>query len=176
MIDEVFRSEWGRVFASLAGFLGDVDLAEEATQEAFVIAAEKWPTDGAPDNPGAWLTATARRRAIDRLRRDRAFAAKAPLLGVPEVEEVAMAETAIPDERLELIFLRCHPALAVDAQVALTLRALGGLSTDAIAQAFLVSPGTMKRRLTRAKTKIKVAGIPFRCHRIMRYPSASGWC
>jgi RNA polymerase sigma-70 factor (ECF subfamily) len=162
VIDEVFRTEWGRVLASLAGFLGDVDLAEEATQEAFAIAAEKWPTDGAPDNPGAWLTTTARRRAIDRLRRDRTFAAKAPLLGVPEVEEVDMVETAIPDERLELIFMCCHPALAVDAQVALTLRALGGLSTDEIAQAFLVSPGTMKRRLTRAKAKIRVAGIPFR--------------
>jgi RNA polymerase sigma-70 factor (ECF subfamily) len=165
VIDEVFRAEWARVLASLAGFLGDVDLAEEATQEAFALAAEKWPTDGAPDNPGAWLTTTARRRAIDRLRRDRTFAAKAPLLAVPEVEEVALvelAETAVPDERLELIFMCCHPALAVDAQVALTLRALGGLSTEEIAQAFLVSPGTMKRRLTRAKAKIRVAGIPFR--------------
>jgi RNA polymerase sigma-70 factor (ECF subfamily) len=162
VIDDVFRAEWGRVVASLAGFLGDIDLAEEATQDAFAIAVEKWPTDGAPDNPGAWLTTTARRRAIDRLRRDRTFAAKAPLLGVPEVEEVDMVETAIPDERLELIFMCCHPALAVDAQVALTLRALGGLSTDEIAQAFLVTPGTMKRRLTRAKTKIKMAGIPFR--------------
>ena len=162
MIDEVFRAEWGRVLGSLVGFLGDVDLAEEATQEAFSIAAQRWPTDGAPANPSAWLTTTARRRAIDRLRRDRAFAAKAPLLAVPEVEEANMVETAIPDERLELIFMCCHPALAVDAQVALTLRALGGLSTDEIAQAFLVSPGTMKRRLTRAKAKIKVAGIPFR--------------
>ncbi|RDI49360.1 RNA polymerase sigma factor [Nocardia mexicana] len=162
MIDEVFRAEWGRVVASLTGFLGDVDLAEEAAQDAFVIAAEKWPADGMPDNPGAWLTTTARRRAIDRLRRDRAFAAKAPLLGSPEIEEITMAHTAIPDERLELIFLCCHPALAIDAQVALTLRALGGLSTEEIAQAFLVPPGTMKRRLTRAKTKIKMAGIPFR--------------
>ncbi|WP_280385987.1 RNA polymerase sigma factor [Nocardia wallacei] len=162
MIDEVFRAEWGRVLASLTGFLGDVDLAEEATQEAFAIAAEKWPVDGAPDNPGAWLTTTARRRAIDRLRRDRAFAEKAPLLAAPEAEEVDMAQTAIPDERLELIFLCCHPALAVEAQVALTLRALGGLSTEEIAQAFLVPPGTMKRRLSRAKAKIKVAGIPFR--------------
>lgn len=162
MIDEVFRAEWGRVLASLGGFLGDIDLAEEATQEAFAIAAERWPTDGAPDNPGAWLTTTARRRAIDRLRRDRAFATKAHLFDVPEVEEVDMVETAIPDERLELIFMCCHPALAVDAQVALTLRALGGLSTDEIAHAFLVSPGTMKRRLTRAKSKIRMAGIPFR--------------
>jgi RNA polymerase sigma-70 factor (ECF subfamily) len=161
VIDEVFRNEWGRVLASLAGFLGDIDLAEEATQEAFAIAAERWSTDGAPDNPGAWLTTTARRRAIDLLRRDRAFAAKAPLLAVPEIEEVDLVETAIPDERLELIFMCCHPALAVDAQVALILRAVGGLTTDEIAQAFLVSPETMKRRLTRAKTKIKTAGIPF---------------
>jgi RNA polymerase sigma-70 factor (ECF subfamily) len=162
VIEEIFRAEWGRVLASLAGFLGDFDLAEEVTQEAFAVAAEKWPADGVPDNPGAWLTTTARRRAIDRLRRDRTFAAKAPLLAVPEVQEIEMAETAIPDERLELIFLCCHPALAVEAQVALTLRALGGLSTEEIARAFLVAPETMKRRLTRAKAKIKLAGIPFR--------------
>jgi RNA polymerase sigma-70 factor (ECF subfamily) len=162
VIDEVFRAEWGRTVASLSGFLGDIDLAEEATQEAFAIAAEKWPTQGVPPNPGAWLMTTARRRAIDRLRRDRTFAAKAPLLEVPEAQEADMVESAIPDERLELIFMCCHPALAVDTQVALTLRALGGMSTDEIAQAFLVSPGTMKRRLTRAKAKIKVAGIPFR--------------
>jgi RNA polymerase sigma-70 factor, ECF subfamily len=162
VIDEIFRAEWGRTVASLSGFLGDIDLAEEATQEAFAIAAEKWPTQGVPPNPGAWLTTTARRRAIDRLRRDRAFAAKTALLAMPEVQEADMVETAIPDERLELIFMCCHPALAVDAQVALTLRALGGMSTEEIAQAFLVSPGTMKRRLTRAKTKIKMAGIPFR--------------
>ncbi|MEV4241610.1 RNA polymerase sigma factor [Nocardia sp. NPDC050408] len=162
MIDEVFRAEWGRVFAYLSGFLGDVDLAEEATQEAFAIAAEKWPVDGVPDNPGAWLTTTARRRAIDRLRRDRAFVAKATLFAAPEAEEADMVETAIGDERLELVFMCCHPALAVDAQVALTLRALGGLSTEEIAQAFLVAPSAMKRRLTRAKAKIKLAGIPFR--------------
>lgn len=162
MIDEVFRAEWGRVLASLAGFLGDFDLAEEATQEAFAIAAERWPRDGAPANPGAWLTTTARRRAIDRLRRDHVFAAKVPLLTQPEAQEIEMVPSAVPDERLELIFTCCHPALSVDAQVALTLRALGGLTTDEIAQAFLVSAETMKRRLTRAKTKIRTAGIPFR--------------
>ncbi|GAB3747127.1 RNA polymerase sigma factor [Microlunatus parietis] len=162
MIEEVFAAEWGRVLASLAGFLGDVDLAEEATQEAFATAAEKWPTHGTPDNPRAWLVTTARRRAIDRLRRDRLFASKAPLLAGPEAKEIEMIETAIPDERLELIFMCCHPALAPEAQVALTLRALGGLSTEQIAASFLVSSETMKRRLTRAKSKIKTAGIPFR--------------
>jgi RNA polymerase sigma-70 factor, ECF subfamily len=149
------------VLASLVGFLGDFDLAEEAAQEAFVIAAERWPRDGQPANPGAWLVTTARNRAIDRLRRDRRFAAKAPLLAAEQQTEIEMDETWIPDERLELLFACCHPALAIDAQVALTLRALGGLSTDEIARAFIVSPETMKRRLSRAKAKIKVAGIPF---------------
>jgi RNA polymerase sigma-70 factor (ECF subfamily) len=145
----------------LVGCLGDLDLAEEVAQEAFVIAAERWPRDGEPANPGAWLVTTARNRAIDRLRRDRVFAAKAPLLAADQQTEIEMDDTLIPDERLELVFACCHPALAVDAQVALTLRALGGLTTDEIARAFIVSPETMKRRLSRAKAKIKVAGIPF---------------
>jgi RNA polymerase sigma-70 factor, ECF subfamily len=149
------------VLASLIGFLGDFDLAEEAVQEAFAIAAERWPRRGAPDNPGAWLVITARNRAIDRLRRERTLAAKTRLLEVPEAVELEVDETTIPDERLELIFTCCHPALAPEAQVALTLRALGGLSTEEIARAFLVSPETMKRRLSRAKAKIKAAGIPF---------------
>jgi RNA polymerase sigma-70 factor, ECF subfamily len=149
------------VLASLIGFLGDFDLAEEAVQEAFAIAAERWPRRGAPDNPGAWLVITARNRAIDRLRRERTLAAKTRLLEVPEAVEPEVDETTIPDERLELIFTCCHPALAPEAQVALTLRALGGLSTEEIARAFLVSPETMKRRLSRAKAKIKAAGIPF---------------
>jgi RNA polymerase sigma-70 factor (ECF subfamily) len=164
VIERVFREEWGRVLASLVGFLGDFDLAEEAAQEAFAIAAERWPREGAPDNPGAWLVVTARRRAIDRLRRDRAFAARAPLLArrAETEEEVGLeAEAVFPDERLELIFTCCHPALAVEAQVALTLRALGGLTTEEIASAFLVTPETMKRRLSRAKVKIRAAGIPF---------------
>jgi RNA polymerase sigma-70 factor, ECF subfamily len=151
------------VLASLIGFLGDFDLAEEAAQEAFAIAAERWPRDGVPANPGAWLQTTARNRAIDRIRRDRTLAAKTRLLEVPEtVDEDAMEETTFTDERLELIFTCCHPALAVDAQVALTLRTLGGLTTDEIARAFLVPEPTMAQRLVRAKHKITAAGIPFR--------------
>jgi RNA polymerase sigma-70 factor, ECF subfamily len=150
------------VLASLVGFLGDFELAEEAAQEAFVVAAERWPRDGMPPNPGAWLTVTARNRAIDRLRRERVLAEKTRLLEVPEAVEDVMDETSFPDERLELIFTCCHPALALETQVALTLRALGGLRTEEIARAFLVSEETMKRRLSRAKRKIKDAAIPFR--------------
>jgi RNA polymerase sigma-70 factor (ECF subfamily) len=161
LIEQVFRDEWGRVLASLIGFLGDFDLAEEATQEAFVIAAERWERDGLPQNPGAWLVTTARNRAIDRIRRNRTLAAKTRSLEVVQSVTDEFEDSTIPDERLELLFTCCHPALAVDAQVALTLRALGGLSTEEIARAFLVSPETMKRRLSRAKGKIKMAGIPF---------------
>jgi len=149
------------VLASLVGFLGDLDLAEDAVQEAFAIAVERWPRDGTPQNPGAWLVTTARNRAIDRLRRERTLAAKTRLLEVPEAVEQELPETTISDEQLELIFMCCHPALATEAQVALTLRALGGLRTEEIARAFLVPAETMKRRLSRAKTKIKAAGIPF---------------
>jgi RNA polymerase sigma-70 factor (ECF subfamily) len=130
-------------------------------QEAFAIAAARWPQTGSPANPGAWLTTTARNRAIDRIRRDRTLAAKTRLLEIPEAAEDEMEEQTFPDERLELIFTCCHPALGLDAQVALTLRTLGGLTTDEIARAFLVPPETMKRRLTRAKDKIRTAGIPF---------------
>jgi RNA polymerase sigma-70 factor (ECF subfamily) len=161
-LEQVFRDEWGRVLASLIGFLGDFDLAEEAAQEAFAIAAERWPRDGTPANPRAWLVTTARNRAIDRIRRDRTLAAKTRLLEVPEATEQDVDETTIPDERLELVFTCCHPALALDAQVALTLRTLGGLTTDEIARAFLVPQETMAKRLVRAKRKIKAAGIPFR--------------
>jgi RNA polymerase sigma-70 factor (ECF subfamily) len=161
LIEQVFRDEWGRVLASLVGFLGDFDLAEEAAQEAFTTAAQRWPQVGVPDNPRAWLITTARNRAIDRLRRNRTLAGKVRQLEVPEAMSEELDESAIPDERLELLFTCCHPALATDAQVALTLRSLGGLSTEEIARAFLVSPETMKRRLTRAKAKIKTAGIPF---------------
>jgi RNA polymerase sigma-70 factor (ECF subfamily) len=162
ILDQVFRDEWGRVLAALIGFLGDFDLAEEATAEAFTIAAERWPREGTPANPRAWLVATARNRAIDRIRRDRTFLAKASQLEIAESTEDTMDETTIPDERLELVFTCCHPALALDAQVALTLRTLGGLSTDEIARAFLVPEPTMAKRLVRAKHKIKAAGIPFR--------------
>ncbi|HEY5144375.1 MAG TPA: DUF6596 domain-containing protein [Solirubrobacteraceae bacterium] len=162
-LEETFRERWGYVLAALIGFLGDFDLAEEAAQEAFAIAAERWPRDGAPDNPGAWLVTTARNRAIDRIRRDRTLAAKTRLLEVPDtVEDEVDATTTFPDERLELIFTCCHPALATDAQVALTLRTLGGLTTPEIARAFLVPEPTMAQRLVRAKRKIMAAGIPFR--------------
>src|SRR5581483_4920937 len=152
LLEQVFRDEWGRVLAGLIGFLGDFDLAEEAAQEAFAIAAERWPQTGVPEHPGAWLATTARNRAIDRIRRDRTLAAKTRLLEVPEAVEDeldGLDGTVFPDERL-----------ALEAQVALTLRSLGGLTTEEIARAFLVSDETMKRRLTRAKTKIKTAGIP----------------
>jgi len=144
------------------GFLGSFDLAEEAAQEAFAIAAARWPRDGIPRNPRAWLMTTARNRATDRIRRDRAAAAKTGLLAAELPAEVRMNPTAFRDERLELIFTCCHPALAVEAQVALTLRSLGGLTTDEIARAFLVPEPTMAQRLVRARRKIKAAGIPFR--------------
>jgi RNA polymerase sigma-70 factor (ECF subfamily) len=150
------------VLAGLIGFLGDFDLAEEAAQEAFAIAAERWPREGTPANPRAWLMTTARNRAIDRIRRDRTLVAKTGLLDAPEAMEEDVDETTIPDERLELVFTCCHPALALDAQVALTLRTLGGLRTEEIARAFLVPEETMAKRLVRAKRKIKAAGIPFR--------------
>jgi RNA polymerase sigma-70 factor (ECF subfamily) len=161
-LERAFRDQRGYVLAALIGFLGDFDLAEEAAQEAFAIAAERWQRDGTPANPGAWLVRTARNRAIDRIRRDRTLAAKTHLLQVPEVAEETVDPTAFPDERLELIFTCCHPALATDAQVALTLRTLGGLTTVEIARAFLVPEPTMAQRLVRAKRKIKAAGIPFR--------------
>ena len=162
ILDQVFRDEWGRVLAALIGFLGDFDLAEEAAQEAFAIAADRWPREGTPENPRAWLVTTARNRAIDRIRRERTLAEKTRLLDAPEAVEDEMDETEIPDERLELVFTCCHPALALDAQVALTLRTLGGLDVEEIARAFLVPEPTMAKRLVRAKRKIRAAGIPFR--------------
>jgi RNA polymerase sigma-70 factor (ECF subfamily) len=161
VLEEVFRDEWGRVLASLVGFLGDFDRAEDAAQEAFAIAAQRWPASGVPANPGAWLVTTARNRAIDRIRRDRTLAEKIHLLPMPEAVMDEFDDTVIKDERLELIFTCCHPALPLEGQVALTLRALGGLETAEIARAFLVSEETMKRRLSRAKAKIKATGIPF---------------
>ena len=167
MVEQAFRDEWGRVLATLIGVLGDFDLAEEAAQEAFATAAERWPRDGVPASPAGWLIATARNRAIDRIRRDRTLAAKTRLLEATPATQDGMddmddMDTTFADERLELVFTCCHPALATDAQVALTLRALGGLSTGDIARAFLVSEATMAQRLVRAKRKIKAAGIPFR--------------
>jgi len=153
------------VLAALVGFLGDIDLAEEAAQEAFAIAAERWPRDGSPQHPVAWLVATGRNRAIDRVRRERSLREKTRMLAADQpiatMHEIDLDDSTIPDERLELIFMCCHPALAVEGQVALTLRALGGLSTEQIARAFLVSEETMKRRLSRAKAKISATAIPF---------------
>jgi RNA polymerase sigma-70 factor (ECF subfamily) len=163
-LDAVFREHWGRVLATLVGILGDIELAEDAAQEAFAIAAQRWPRDGEPDNPVGWLISTARNRAIDHIRRQRVLAEKTKLLA-HELEigsEATMPGTAnFPDERLELIFTCCHPALSLEAQVALTLRTLGGLTTEEIALAFLVPFETMSKRLTRAKHKIRDAGIPF---------------
>jgi RNA polymerase sigma-70 factor (ECF subfamily) len=164
VLEEVFRDQWGRVLATLVGLLGDIELAEDAAQEAFALAAERWPRSGQPVNPTGWLITAARNRAIDRIRRERTLAAKAEQLAreLRDPPEELMDETVpFPDERLELIFTCCHPALALDAQVALTLRTLGGLSTEEIARAFLVPFETMSKRLTRAKRKIREANIPF---------------
>jgi RNA polymerase sigma-70 factor, ECF subfamily len=166
-LDAVFRGQWGRVLATLVGILGDIELAEDAAAEAFAIAAERWPRDGEPANPTGWLITTARNRAVDQLRRQQVLAGKTTLLardletGSQPPEALMDDAATIRDERLELIFTCCHPALALEAQVALTLRALGGLSTDEIALAFLVPFETMSKRLTRAKHKIRDAGIPF---------------
>jgi RNA polymerase sigma-70 factor, ECF subfamily len=152
--------------ATLIRVLGDFDLAEEAVQEAFVVALERWPRDGVPENPGAWITTTARNRAIDRLRRERTLERKreaiAQLQALEALPDSPMNPSAIPDDRLRLIFTCCHPALALEAQVALTLRTLGGLTTPEIARAFLVPEPTMAQRLVRAKKKIRDARIPYR--------------
>ncbi|MHB1835075.1 MAG: sigma-70 family RNA polymerase sigma factor [Solirubrobacteraceae bacterium] len=169
-VERAFREHWARVLASLVGLLGDFELAEDVAQEAFMVAAERWPRDGEPDNPVAWLVTTARNRAIDRIRRARALQDKTQILGRMQERGPAQigadpatltADPEIADERLELLFCCCHPALPVPGQVALTLRALGGLSNDEIARAFIVAPETMKRRLSRAREKIRLAGIPF---------------
>ena len=162
-LDQVFRDHWGSVLAVLIGFLGDFDVAEEATQDAFTIAAERWPRDGWPDNPRAWLITTARNRAVARVRRDRTLRVKTELLRAQTADGGNLdVTTSFPDERLELLFTCCHPALAVEAQVALTLRSLGGLTTEEIARAFLVPEATMAQRLVRAKRKIRAAGIRFK--------------
>ena len=163
MLEDVFRDQWGRVLATLVGVLGDIELAEDAAQEAFALAAERWPRDGQPVNPTGWLIATARNRAIDRIRRQRTLAIKTEQLKreLGGSEGTMDETTTFTDERLELIFTCCHPALALDAQVGLTLRTLGGLSTEEIARAFLVPFETMSKRLTRAKHKIRDAAVPF---------------
>ncbi|MCW3027547.1 MAG: putative polymerase, sigma-24 subunit, subfamily [Solirubrobacterales bacterium] len=160
-IEHVFREQYGRAVAVLARFLGDIDVAEEAVQEAFAIALERWPRDGEPPSPAGWIITTARNRAIDRFRREAARGdrhAEALLLHARAQDQ----ETPVNDDRLRLIFTCCHPALSWGSQVALTLRLLGGLTTAEIAHAFLTSEATMAQRLTRAKGKIRDAGIPYR--------------
>jgi RNA polymerase sigma-70 factor (ECF subfamily) len=164
----VFRREYGRCVATLIRLLGDIDAAEEAVQEASAIAVAKWPVDGQPPNPGGWITTTARNRAIDRLHREsnrHARHREAHELYGPAATEQSTTDLApVTDDRLRLIFTCCHPALSRQAQVALTLRLLGGLETPEIARAFLVPEATMAQRIVRAKRKIKEARIPYRAH------------
>jgi len=162
-IDRLFRREVGRAVATLIRVLGDFDLAEEAVQEAFAIALERWPVDGVPDNPGAWVVTTARNRAIDRLRREQRGREKTEdAERIRDLEALGDDMHEIPDDRLRLIFTCCHPALPMDARVALTLRTVGGLSSREIARAFIVSEPAIQQRLVRAKKKIRDAAIPFR--------------
>jgi RNA polymerase sigma-70 factor, ECF subfamily len=165
-VTRAFREEWGQIVATLIRVTGDWDLAEECAQDAFAQALQRWPRDGIPRRPGAWLTTTARNRATDRLRREAVGAAKlrqAAMLLVPDgPDEDEAAVGGVPDDRLRLMFTCCHPALAFEARVALTLRTLAGLTTAEIARAFLVSEEAMSKRLVRAKRKIRNAGIPYR--------------
>ena len=163
-VADAFRQEWGRVVATLIRMTGDWDLAEECAQDAFAAALARWGTDGVPDRPGAWLTTTARNRALDRLRRGKTEAAKlqeVATLSIP-AEPPDYGDSGVTDDRLRLMFTCCHPALTLEARVALTLRTLAGLTTAEIAKAFLMPEATMAKRLTRAKHKIRDAGIPYR--------------
>src|SRR5512132_1336861 len=161
-IEKTFRAEHGRVLAALIGQLRDFELAEDALQDALVNALERWEIDGVPHNPGAWLLTVARRRAIDRIRRAATFESKAEMIASLSPEEEPAMDESIPDDRLKLMFTCCHPALALEAQVALTLHTLGGLSTQEVARAFLVAEPTMAQRLARARKTIRDAGIPYR--------------
>jgi RNA polymerase sigma-70 factor (ECF subfamily) len=161
-IEQVFRAEYGRAVAVLVRVFGDIDIAEEAVQDAFTAALERWPASGLPPSPAGWIITTARNRAIDRLRREASRAERQAQAALLSAREEPGEEDAVPDDRLRLIFTCCHPALAAEAQVALTLRLLGGLSTAEIARAFLVPEPTMAQRLVRAKGKIRNARIPYR--------------
>ncbi|MEZ5230849.1 MAG: sigma factor-like helix-turn-helix DNA-binding protein, partial [Acidimicrobiales bacterium] len=180
----VFRRESGRCTATLIRILGDIDLAEDAVAEAFLIAAEQWPTQGLPPNPGGWITTTARRKAIDRLRReatrtDRYVAAyrtaeTEPMTHDPDAAELDALVDAVPDDQLRLLFLCCHPALHPDAQTALTLRLLGGLEVPEIARAFLTTDATMNKRIGRAKRKLRDNRAPYRIPRSAELPERLG--
>jgi RNA polymerase sigma-70 factor (ECF subfamily) len=165
VIEELYHSDWSRILATLIRLFNDFDLAEEVAQEAFAAAVDQWRVSGIPEQPRAWIIQTARHKAIDRLRRRTRFNATVQSLGLPGASEPAEEpdydRASIPDDRLQLIFTCCHPALALESQVALTLRTLGGLETDEIARAFLVSEPTMAQRLVRAKRKIRDAHIPY---------------
>jgi RNA polymerase sigma-70 factor (ECF subfamily) len=160
-IEEIFRAEYGRILATLIRLLGDFDVAEEALQEAFAVAVEQWPVAGTPANPASWLVSTARHKAIDRIRRRARLAQKQEEIARHFELSAEEEDAPMPEDRLRLIFTCCHPALAIEAQVALTLRTLGGLSTEEIARAFLVPAPTMAQRLVRAKAKIRGARIPY---------------